>query len=425
MQNIRSRVLDPVEMVLKVFVNSENFIKKRKEMIPAHMKYVNLVSQKKKVDDKLEKTEVEFQKLNSELKTDFHKFGQLCKEIGTLCLARFVDVMCVWYAEWQDKMNEVFMDADPEARNGMSGMAADFNEIVEGFETKFGIVRDMLPSRSNEFGTARSRISQSSQSTARDNSLSDLRAASIGSRPRGPSFASENPPRSSNLWHSQSSMANVNGSLYTASPISTTSQEMPHYDTRDPRYASRPGTGSHPSPEVSSNSAYWTRPGTSRSHTSNGPQRSASSGLLTSLESGNDESWFAPHINESFGLFNSAMPMDDTPLETTKANSSRRQSRTSSYHHDVNAQRSLKTLYMAASLFEFHFDGIKTEAGYPYLTYPAGDIFDVIAEKGELWLAKNNEDPTERIGWIWSKHFARFASTAEDSLPTEDGDFQY
>jgi hypothetical protein len=36
-------------------------------------------------------------------------------------------------------------------------------------------------------------------------------------------------------------------------------------------------------------------------------------------------------------------------------------------------------------------------------------IFDVIGEKGELWLAKNQDDPTNRVGWIWSKHFARLA----------------
>lgn len=37
-------------------------------------------------------------------------------------------------------------------------------------------------------------------------------------------------------------------------------------------------------------------------------------------------------------------------------------------------------------------------------------IFDVIAEKGELWLAKNQDDESETVGWIWSKHFARLAA---------------
>ncbi len=38
-------------------------------------------------------------------------------------------------------------------------------------------------------------------------------------------------------------------------------------------------------------------------------------------------------------------------------------------------------------------------------------IFDVIAEKGELWLAKNQDDPKDLVGWIWSKHFAKLADS--------------
>lgn len=37
-------------------------------------------------------------------------------------------------------------------------------------------------------------------------------------------------------------------------------------------------------------------------------------------------------------------------------------------------------------------------------------IFDVIGEKGELWLAKNQDDVSDQVGWIWSKHFARLAA---------------
>ncbi|TID04361.1 Dynamin-binding protein [Colletotrichum higginsianum] len=67
--------------------------------------------------------------------------------------------------------------------------------------------------------------------------------------------------------------------------------------------------------------------------------------------------------------------------------------------------------YYTASLFEFNIETTKHEAGYPYLTYQAGEIFDVIAEKGELWLAKNQDDPDDQVGWIWSKHFAKLADS--------------
>jgi hypothetical protein len=34
-------------------------------------------------------------------------------------------------------------------------------------------------------------------------------------------------------------------------------------------------------------------------------------------------------------------------------------------------------------------------------------VFDVIGEKGELWLAKNQDDPAGEVGWIWSRHFIK------------------
>lgn len=40
-------------------------------------------------------------------------------------------------------------------------------------------------------------------------------------------------------------------------------------------------------------------------------------------------------------------------------------------------------------------------------------IFDVVAEKGELWLARNQDDLAEVIGWIWNQHFARMVGQHE------------
>ncbi|CAK7204445.1 hypothetical protein SEUCBS139899_007202 [Sporothrix eucalyptigena] len=132
------------------------------------------------------------------------------------------------------------------------------------------------------------------------------------------------------------------------------------------------------------------------------------------------------------GLFHSAMPMDDNPTPTTSTargnnnylmadDASHRSSRASSRERagttSSNASSTTggngsgyNVLWLAASLFEFNIE-TKHEAGYPYLTYQAGEIFDVIAEKGELWLAKNQDDPSELVGWIWSKHFAKLADS--------------
>jgi dynamin-binding protein len=93
-------------------------------------------------------------------------------------------------------------------------------------------------------------------------------------------------------------------------------------------------------------------------------------------------------------VFSSAMPMSDSPI-------------TGEPSIGGTATRNYDVLFPVASVYEFNIDRARREAGFPYLTYVTGEIFDVIGERGELWLAKNQDDPQQQIGWIWNKHFAR------------------
>lgn len=121
------------------------------------------------------------------------------------------------------------------------------------------------------------------------------------------------------------------------------------------------------------------------------------------------------------GFFSSAMPMSDSPLPSSPSagiNPAPAPNHTTTAAaaatvptEDPSAPpQKINVLFIAASMFEFNIDRARREAGYPYLTYVAGEIFDVIAEKGELWLAKNQDDSTNQIGWIWNKHFAKLPS---------------
>ena len=103
----------------------------------------------------------------------------------------------------------------------------------------------------------------------------------------------------------------------------------------------------------------------------------------------------SPSGSRFSGYFSSAMPMDER-----SASPSPNQGPTKSEYG---------ILFLAASVYEFNIDRARKEAGYPYLTYVAGEIFDVIGEKGELWLAKNQDDPNSLVGWIWNKHFVKLA----------------
>jgi Ras association (RalGDS/AF-6) domain len=79
-----------------------------------------------------------------------------------------------------------------------------------------------------------------------------------------------------------------------------------------------------------------------------------------------------------------------------------------------NADADVPPPFSAVSLFEFIVDTTKTEAGFPYLTYLPGEVFEIIAERGELWLARSQMD---LIGWIWKKHFSRLPNFDSAIIP--------
>lgn len=73
-----------------------------------------------------------------------------------------------------------------------------------------------------------------------------------------------------------------------------------------------------------------------------------------------------------------------------------------------------KVLFVAASLYEFQVEDSRSFVGFPYLQYTTGEIFDVIGQNGELWMARNQDDPDRRVGWIWERHFARILPEDDD-----------
>ncbi|KAF2671479.1 hypothetical protein BT63DRAFT_218385 [Microthyrium microscopicum] len=119
------------------------------------------------------------------------------------------------------------------------------------------------------------------------------------------------------------------------------------------------------------------------------------------------------------GIFQSALPADindddqafhlqsrpSLDYDVAEAHDYQRHSR-SMREDPVDRPGSPRVLFVVASLFEFHIDSNRREAGFPYLKYVAGEVFDIVGQKGELWLARNQDDSNGTLGWIWEKHFA-------------------
>jgi hypothetical protein len=105
----------------------------------------------------------------------------------------------------------------------------------------------------------------------------------------------------------------------------------------------------------------------------------------------------ASAANGGYNIFNSALPADIAEDEDARGGAG-----TVGFVEGDEP----KVLFVVASLFEFHIDTNRREAGFPYLKYVAGEVFDILAQRGELWLARNQDDPDKTLGWIWEKHFA-------------------
>lgn len=78
--------------------------------------------------------------------------------------------------------------------------------------------------------------------------------------------------------------------------------------------------------------------------------------------------------------------------------------RSSKHFRRSNADADGPPPFSAVSLFKFIVGTTRTEAGFPYLSYARGEVLEIIAERGELWLARSQ---MKLIGWILKTHFSR------------------
>lgn len=392
-------------------------MKKRNKRRFDYEKYLQLKGQGKKIDEKLMVLVSEYEALNETLKLELPKLSSLTEVIGNVCCIQLVHLQAEWWNIWQTKLRVVLEE---------SQIPKEVVDIVDMFNRDYKYTETRLNDLSIVNGTfgSGSMTRASTHSTIDDNS----RPSDLSTRSRGPSIHSEKSPMLPNT-----DFSNRLSGQFTFSPFSATAPGLPQFPYQPQAYSnghSRAGSNSPATPETSSSQRHHppvsARPNTGRSFASDGATRmSTDYNTQHRRESSSTYNSVAHHVDGPpmsgrpySGIFHSAMPMPDGSDE------SHRSSRASS--RDRNTSSNFNVLYLAASLFEFNISATKQEAGYPYLTYQAGEvryrssltklytyiqqIFDVIAEKGELWLAKNQDDLTEQVGWIWSKHFARLAT---------------
>ncbi|KAI0104826.1 hypothetical protein GGR51DRAFT_221484 [Nemania sp. FL0031] len=399
LSQVRKQVIEPFELVIQSYSNPSLAMKKRSKRRVDYEKYIQLQKSGKKIDKQLLELVEQYEALNEALKKELPKLSLLTEKVGNICLGNFVNIQTRWFSIWKEKVKGVLGDTDvPEPSSIVSTFFRDYKFQEEQINTIVIVnpISKGRPSHSTSVDEASSRFR--------------LRPAEPSPRHRGLSLNSDIAPS----LPTPDFMKRHSGQ-FAASPsiasISSANQSYRDYYNGANGHV-RPPSDSPKAPEFPSASRSLAtppaRPSTGQSHDSGGPVRQS---VESNSQSGRHSSsaqaspYQMPETHRFSGLFQSALPLSDTQERHVWRSqvSSRASSRERKPIDGYNV------LWLAASLFEFNIRTTKHEAGYPYLTYQAGEIFDVIAEKGELWLAKNQDDPNNLVGWLWSKHFAKLA----------------
>ena len=425
-----------MQSLVKLHEGPQRMMNKRNKRLPDYTRSLALKEKGDKSDKKTTEQAEQFLALNDTLKDEVPKFFELTNKLMERCLGNFVQLQYKWLKLWKLKLKQA-IDIPSATQDGE--LAAELTNLIKAYATDFAFPETQVASLAICNGALLNETPNLMQfaSPVTDAGVSSENIMSPGSSRTAPSFEAK---RTYSIGSEQSPVIpqpdfgdhRGNGGFFpigdpslpgqppsrqTSSTISrsravsnvsnhTTTPQTPHVPGSWRSYSNvttpvnttpgRPAVGPmrqapDPSPSL--------RPSTDSSHIYRLSDDSAltrpSPG--TSLTSSNLVRSTSPsRANDRFsGYFSSAMPMSDSP--TTES-------------PDKDPNRNVHVIFLAASVYEFNIDRARKEAGYPYLTYVAGEIFDVIGEKGELWLARNQDDRTRTVGWIWNKHFVKLAS---------------
>lgn len=372
--------------LLKLHDSPQKLMQKRNKRVMDYARFKALKDRGEKPDKKTIEQGEQYLAVNETLKEDLPKLFTLTGKLVEACLNNFVQLQLQWLAIWRRKLSQAIEDqrVPINAEEIVSSFSQDFKLVDESIMT-LGICNgSMLVGVLNQssFPSASTTLNGDDTSSSRQDStdLSRRRTLSIsseqspvlpkpdfGARGSG-SFFSDAPQlvhaglssgnyvepsrrmrASSTLSGHSPRTPEVPGSYHSFSNSTTPVNSTPgRPSTATPRTYTDP----MPSPSRPSfDSPSFARPSEDSARTGR-----TSGQTYPTPSSGRTSS---PSQRYS-GFFSSAMPMSDSPRTESPA--------------PGQALSGFNVIFLAASVYEFNIDRARKEAGYPYLTYVAGEV---------------------------------------------------
>lgn len=419
--------MKPICEVWDQWVSPQKLMEQRKKALLQYAKYKQSLDRKEKVDAKLEEAAKDFMTINDSLKQELPKLYELTKNCIRLCEIIFLGIQKDWYKTCSKKILPL-LESEPQHTTSITydfkvyvdRFKSDYRQVEERAKNMAIVNHDLMANVANftspnptfysDDASSRKSSSRRTESMSSDLSMLDHRnrnrnSGGYGSNRSG-MHSFDGPPRSSpaaphagppTSYHMPTSVPTSAGLPHARERVATS----PYSPPSDATITQRSSAGRAPAPWANLDGALDYSYDTYAIPASIGasflnPPPNASNPNLTPTTTNTTSS--NPSSSRTSGVFNSALPMAEL------GRSSMGEDQPPTPNADMDEP---EVLFLAASLFEFNIAHDRREGGIPYLVYVPGEIFDVIGMKGELWLARNQDDPTRTVGWIWEKHFAR------------------
>ncbi|KAF2259196.1 hypothetical protein CC78DRAFT_537309 [Lojkania enalia] len=421
-QVIRVRVLKPLMEVWKLHSRPQKLMEQRKKGLQQYAKFKQALNKKEKIDPKLQDAADQFKIINDTLKLELPKLYDLTKKLVLQCEKSFIGYQRDWWKNCQKKMLPL-LEVEPEYTTSLPYDLKAYRDrfytdfmVPQGRVARLGICnRSLLMEMANFMSPIPGPVRSPEETSSRKSTQSkpsSRRTESISSDMSNHEDVRDARSRRSGGYAEQ--RANI--------PSTSSSMDTSGYSWKNIPMSQEYRRIAGPAPPITSNlQPSPTIGGPSAANRAMSPESDSDSSDVTVTQGNSgrnrmmgldgvfDDSYMPPEMMDSAflgpshqsstsissrtsGIFNSALPMSDSPVQAEPSASSTDEP---------------EVLFLAASLFEFNIAHDRREGGIPYLVYVPGEIFDVIGMKGELWLARNQDDESRTVGWIWEKHFAR------------------
>ncbi|KAL8971900.1 MAG: hypothetical protein Q9183_000826 [Haloplaca sp. 2 TL-2023] len=385
---VRRNAIEPMTTLLKLYDNPQKLMAKRNKRVIDYARYKGIKDRGDKPDKKTVEQGEQFIAINDSLKQELPKLFALTGKLVVACLNNFVQLQLQWHIIWRRKLSQVLDNY--KASGPLSELIDAFTGDFAFFDAQvlsLGICNGSMIAESvnmvNMLSPARTLTDDSASQKKPSLDMTRRRTTSINSEmspvlPQ-PDFGSRNgaggffgmdngvpqvPPMASTYSQPDPSSRNRSNSAMVAgrSPRTPDVPGSYHSSNTTPISASfgRPATattiGPTPMPpRPSSESADVNRV----SEATTLVNQPSANGVYVS---GTQARPSSPSGRYS-GFFSSALPMSDSPPQQSPVEEGAGRS-----------QPQFNVIFLAASVYEFNIDRARREAGYPYLTYVAGEV---------------------------------------------------